>query len=352
VVYRYESALGSQGQLVPVLWEDKPERSGYYTVSSASGDIMDRAAEGVVVAEWKMSLVRHGSDTDVDLESRLTGAVRANDFTLTGERWHAPPPAHFGYYTGATIPSVMTRAGTEGAITVYRSVPAGVSPRWGCAVGDYLAGRGRVLSAGYERVGVGQAVASMDWELNNTLVRIRPLASGGTLEVAAFTGATWRPKAWWVDVGGAQVVRWEAATILRNDPEMVVLRLTEHRAPVGRAVLDLTLRRGSRVIEGYLQRGDSGSLSMYLATAESMTDSTSYVVKTTNDGDGNRAIAGSARNFDPHANGGLTKTSTTWLDFYAGVVAGGSSAVSGDQAANLRDQYIASMPEVTMAVKR
>lgn len=352
VVYRYESALGSQGLMVPVLWEDKPERSGYYTVTSASGDIMDRAAEGVVVAEWKMSLTRHGSDTDVDLESRLTGAVRANDFALAGERWHAPPPAHYGYYTGATIPSTMTRAGTEGVVTVYRGVPAGVSPRWGCAVEDFLVGRVRLLSAGYERVGVGQAVNATDWELNNTLVRVRPLLAGGTLEVAAFTGGAWRPKNWWADVGGAQIARWEAATILRNDPEMVVVRLTEHRAPAGRAVLDLTLRRGSRAVEGYLQRGDSGTLSVYLASAEAMTDSTSYVVKTTDDANGNRAIAGSARNFDPHASGGLVKTATTWLDFYLGVVAGGGGAVSGDQAVNLRDQYIASMPEVTMAVKR
>jgi hypothetical protein len=352
VVYRYESALGSQRLLVPVIWEDKPERSGYYTVNTASGDIMDRAAEGVVVAEWKMSLARHGSDTDVDLESRLTGAVRSNDFSLTGERWHAPPIGHYAYYTGATVPSTMARAGSEGTMTVYRGVPANVSPRWGCAVEDYLSGRVRILSVGYERVGVGQGVGADDWELSNTLIRVRPLLSGGTLEIAAFTGGAWKPKNWWADVGGTQIARFEAATIIRNDPEMCVLRLTEHRTTVGRAVLDLTLRRGSRVVEGYLQRGDSGTLSVYLASAESMTDSTSYVVKTTNDGDGNRAIAGSARNFDPHANGGLTKTTSTWLDFYAGVVAGGGSAVSGDQAVNLRDQYIGALPEVTMAVKR
>ncbi|MFD9949681.1 hypothetical protein ACFWYW_55655 [Nonomuraea sp. NPDC059023] len=352
VVYRYESALGSQGLLVPVIWEDKPERSGYYTVTTASGDIMDRAVEGAVIAEWKLALARHGADTDVDLESRLTGAVRANDFSLTGERWHAPPIGHYAYYTGSTIPSTMTRTGADGAMTVYRGVPANVSPRWGCDVEEYLIGRVRILSVGYERVGVGQAVEADDWELTNGLVRVRPLLSGGTLEIAAFTSGAWRTKAWWVEVGTTQIARWEAATILRNDPEMCVLRLTEHRSTVGRAVLDLTLRRGSRFVEGYLQRGDSGTLHVYLASAETMTDSTSYVVKTTNDGDGNRAIAGSARNFDAHANGGLTKTSTTWLDFYVGVVAGGGSAVSGDQATNLRDAYIACMPEVTMAVKR
>jgi hypothetical protein len=227
-----------------------------------------------------------------------------------------------------------------------------VSPRWGCEVGDYLDGRARILSVGYERVGVGQAVDADDWELSNTLVRVRPLLSGGTLEIASYTDSGWRPKAWWVDVGGTQIARFEAATILRNDPEACVLRLTEHRATVGRAVLDLTLRRGSRIVEGYLQRGDSGTLAVYLAGAEAMTDSTSYMVATANDSAGNRATIGSARNFDAHANGGISKTAVTAMDFYAGVVAGGGSAVSGDQAVDLRNQYIAALPEVTMAVKR
>lgn len=352
VVYRYESALGSAGLLVPVAWEDKPERSGYYTVNSTSGDIMDRAAEGVVAAEWKMSLARHGSDTDVDLESRLTGAVRQNDYFFTGERWHCPPIGHYAYYTGSTIPSTLTRTGSEGAMTVYRAIPASVSPRWGCAVGDYLRGRVRILSVGYERVGVGQAVDADDWEISNTLLRVRPLLSGGTLEISAFTGGAWRVKPWWVDAGGGQIARFEAATIIRNDAEMCVLRLTEHRSTVGRAVLDLTLRRGSRTVEGYLQTGSSGTLSVYLATAETMTDNTSYVVKTTDDASGNRAVAGSAKNFDLHANGGVTRTSATVLDFFAGVVIPGGSVVSGEMPHHLRDQYIGALPEVTMAVKR
>jgi hypothetical protein len=134
--------------------------------------------------------------------------------------------------------------------------------------------------------------------------------------------------------------------------EQCVIRLAVARSPVGRAYLDLTLRRGSRIVEGWLQRGDSGTLSVYLASAETLTDSTSYVVRSTNDADGNRVIAGSARNFDAHADGGLTKTSSTAMDFWAGVVAGGDSAVSGDQAAHLRDQYVGALPETVAAVRR
>ena len=349
---RFDGALGSQGGLIPVVFEEKTERNGYYTVSSSSGEVKDRKSQGIVEIAWKISLQRHGPDTDVDLESRLSGAVRANDFSLTGERWSAPSIGHYAYYTGSTAPSVMTRATTDGAITVYRGVPGGVSPRWGCSVGDYMRGRVRILNVGTERVGAGHPLLTDQWELSNGLVRVRPLTSGGSIEVASFTSGTWRPKSWWIDIGGTQVTSWDSASVLQNDLERCVIRLAVARSPVGRAYLDLTVRRGSRIVEGYLQRGDSGNLSVYLASAETMTDSTSYVAKTTNDGDGNRTIAGSARNFDPHASGGITKISSTALDFYLGVVAGGGSAVSGDQATNLRDQYVGALPETVAAVRR
>lgn len=349
---RFDGALGSQGGLVPVVFEEKTERNGYYTVSSSSGEVKDRKRQGIVEIAWKISLQRHGPDTDVDLESRIAGAVRANDFSLTGERWSAPAIGHYAYFTGATIPSVLTRETTDGVITVYRGVPAGVSPRWGCAVGDYLRGRVRVLNGGVERVGTAHPLRTDQWEMSNGLVRVRPLTSGGSIEVASFTSGAWRPKSWWIDIGGAQVSDWDSASVLQNDLERCTVRLAVRRSPVGRAYLDLTLRRGSRFVEGFLQRGDSGNLSVYLATSETLTDSTSYVVRSTNDSDGNRVIAGSARNFDPHVSGGLTRTSNTAMDFWLGVVAGGSGAVSGDQAAHLRDQYVGALPEVVAAVRR
>jgi hypothetical protein len=352
VIERHEDVLGLRGALVQVQLSPKSERDGYYTVNSATSSLTDIATVSGY-ADWKLSLQWHGADSQVDIESRLTGAVRANDFSLAGERWHAPAIGHYGYYTGATAPSTMTRAGEDGTITVYRGVPSGVSPRWGCAVADYQRGRVRITTEfpAREVTGLGARVAAGQWQIGNGLVRGAFLFTAGSFEVASFTGGAWRSKVWNVDIGGGAITSWESASILRNDPEACTLRLVESRAP-GRVVVDLTVRRGSRLVELYVQRGDSGSISVYLAGAETMTDSTSYVVKTTNDSDGNRTIAGSARNFDPHANGGITKTSTTWLDCYLGVVAGGGSAVSGDQATNLRDQYIASLPEVTAAVRR
>ncbi|GII88286.1 hypothetical protein Ssi03_62760 [Sphaerisporangium siamense] len=351
-VARHIDILGLRGSVVQVQLVPKSERNGYATVTSSSATLRDYGGESGIV-EWKLSLLRHGADSIIDLESRLTGAVRANDFSLAGERWHAPPPGHYGYFTGSTIPSTMTRTGVDGVMTVYRGVPAGVSPRWGCAVADYQRGRARILAGfpGREVTGLDQQVPASQWEIGNGLVRASFLFTAGSLEVASYTGGAWRPKVWNVDIGAGPITSWDSASILRNDPEACSLRLTDSRSP-GRVALDLTVRRGSRLIEGYLQRGDSGTISVYLATAETMTNNTSYLVRSTDDANSNRATCGSARTFTAHANGGLTKTSVTAMDFYLGVVAGGAAAVSGDQATNLRDQYIAAMPETTGAVRR
>lgn len=352
VIERHEDVLGMRGALVQVQLTPKSERDGYYTVTSAGSTLTDIATRSGF-ADWKLTLLRHGADSQVDIESRLIGAVRQNDFSLTGERWHAPSVGHFGYYTGSTVPSTMTRTGVDGAMTVYRGVPSGASPRWGCAVANYAKGRCRILTGfpAREVAGLGQQVSPSQWEIGNGLVRASFLFTTGSLEVASYTGGAWRPKIWQADIGGGPLTSWDSASILRNDFEACTLRLTDSRSP-GRVALDLTVRRGSRFVEGYLQRGDSGTISVYLGTAETLTNSTSYLVKTTDDANGNRATCGSAKTFTAHANGGMTKTSVVALDFYLGVVVGGAAAVSGDQATNLRDQYIASMPETTGAVRR
>lgn len=316
------NALDSDSPIA-VTFTDKPERNGYYQVESCASTLTEERGDRVL-ADWKVGLDRLGTAGEVDLQSRLTGAVRLNDFSLTGERWHAPPIGHYAYYTGATNPTTMTRTGADGTITVYRSVPAGASPRWGCNPTNYLKGRVRVTdtAAGLEVDGTQRPVPATAWALSNGLVNVVPTASAGVLDVQAYTGGAWRSKLWNVTIGGSNVATWDSATLLRNDLEHVVLRLTASRSP-GRATLDLALRRGSRFVEGYLQSGSSATLAAYLATAETNTSfaASGYVTATNDDADGNKFACGSARSFTAHTNGGISKASTTSLDFWLGAVA-------------------------------
>jgi hypothetical protein len=342
------------GQVLPVTFTDKPERNGYYMVKACNSTYTEYRNE-MVTADWKVSLDRIGSDAETDLQSRLTGAVRLNDFSLSGERWHAPPIGHYGYYTGATNPSTMTRTGADGAITVYRGVPANISPRWGCPPTSYLTGRARVTTTASQEVyGVDVPLAATGWALSNGLVNVTPSASG-TLDVQAYTGGAYHSKRWNVSVAGSgsSITSWDGATLLRNDPEMCILRLTKGLSP-GRATLDLTLRRGSRFVEGYLQTGTSATLAAYRSTLETNTSfaASGYVTATADDSDGNRFAVGSARSFTAHTNGGVIKSSATSMDFWIGAVAGGGSAVSGDAATDLRNMYIACMPEAVYGVRR
>ncbi|MFG3051909.1 hypothetical protein ACGFZP_13290 [Kitasatospora sp. NPDC048239] len=359
LVARHDNILSlDQGSVVAVTWTDKPERNGYYAVKGSSAALREYVND-VVTSTWKASLERLGAVGEIDLQSRLTGVVRANDFALTGETWHAPPIGHTTYYTGATSPSTMTRTGADGTMTVYRGIPTGASPRWGCDPTAYLTGRVRIndtvaaSGAGFEIEGTAQPLPAGGWTLGNALVNVTPTASAGVIDVQSYTGGAWHSKQWNITVGGANVAAWDTATILRNDPEQCILRLTAPRSP-GRATLDLTLRRGSRIVEGYLQSGSSSTLAVYLRTSETNTSvaASGYVVATGNDSDGNRAAAGSARSFSAHANLGVSKTSTATLDFWLGIVAGGGSAVAGDAATDLRNQYIGALAESTYVVRR
>ncbi|MGW6912595.1 hypothetical protein ACWGB8_02035 [Kitasatospora sp. NPDC054939] len=359
LVARHNNILAlEQGAPLAVTWTDKPERSGYYQVTGSSAALREHAGD-TVTSTWRISLERLGAPGEVDLQSRLTGVVRANDFSLSGESWHAPPIGHTSYYTGATSPSLMTRTGSDGAMTIYRGIPTGASPRWGCDPADYLAGRVRInntaaaTGAGFEVEGIDQVLPVAGWTLGNALVNITPTASAGVIDVQSYTGGAWHTKLWNVTIGGSGVPAWDTATVLRNDPEQCILRLTAPRSP-GRATLDLALRRGSRIVEGYLQSGASSTLAVYLRSAETNTSAAAsgYVVASGNDADGNRAAAGSARTFTAHANLGVSKASTAVLDFWVGVVAGGGSAVSGDAATDLRNMYIGSLAETTYVVRR
>lgn len=342
-------------QMIPfnVTFTDKPDRNGFYSVSTAGSDLSSTL--GIGKAVWKLTLQRIGSEAETDLESRLTGTVRANDFSLTGERWHAPAIGHYSYYTGSSLPTPATRTSADGSLTVYRSVPSGVSPRWGVSPGNYPGGRARVLDGGVERSGVDTALSAGSWELQNALLRVRPLTSSGSLEVASYNGSSWDTKNWNVTVAasGAPITSWSGATILRNEYEQCILRLVAPLSP-GRVTLDLTLRRGSRFVEGYLQRGDTNTLAVYLNSAEGYTAPASggYVVATANDGAGNKATAGTARSFAAHANLGIQKSSTAAMDFYIGSVVGGTGAAAVDAASVLRDHYIGALAEFTVGVRR
>lgn len=346
---RREGLLSMQGTIVPVTFSMKTDYDGFYRVvdSGLTHTDWDEADHFT----WSLALERVGVPTASDIESRLTGVARLNDHgPLAGERWHAPSVGATGYYVGASSPSTVNRTTPEGVVVVYRSIPANTDPRWTATPQAYAGGRARVLIDAIERHGTGFKT-SASWEIQNGLVKVVPISSSGVLQIAAYDGTQWETKNWNISVGGA-ITSFDQMTVLRNDYEAVTVRLYKAQAPSGRIYVDLSLRRGSRFVEGYIQAAVSTTIAVTLNTIEASTGNTGYVVANANDAGGNRAIIGSAKTFTADTNGGLSKAATRLLDFFAGVVVGGGSPATGDSAVNMRDQYIGALAESTMVVKR
>lgn len=347
-----EDFMSLMGKMLPVTFSYKDYLNGFYEVTSVKGGITDVLQEGLKTFEWSLQLKFLGN-TSSDIESRMSGVDKANNFSAVGERTHAPAIGHKSYWSGTAVPSVVSRTGEDGAITVYRNIPANVYPRWSVDPLDYPRGRVRVSDGWGERAGTNIAIDPTAWTISNGLVRVRR-APSSVFEISSYAGG-WENKIWDLLVGSGPAVSvgtFDYCTILHNDFEACTLRLMKSFAP-GRCLVDITLRRGARFAEFYIQNSTSTTLKMVLASGETFSATSGYLAKATDDADGNRAIIGSARTFTADTVlGGISKAGTQVLDLMVGSVVNGGAAIAGDQAANLYAQYIGMPTETVKGVMR
>lgn len=320
-----EDLITLRGKYLALTFSNKTDRDGFYRLDDVNTSVLDWGTEGASL-DWQMDFTFMGPENAVEVESRLSSVVRANDFSATGERWHAPAGGAYAYWTGSTSGTPLTRTGEAGALTVYRSVPAGISPRWGASPSGFQAGRVRLLVNSVERMGGSDIrVGPTNWELNNGLVKVN--WSTGALQVSVWSEGVWQAKKWGVfHTSGSQISGFDQAVILRNDNEVSTIRLIESLTG-GRVMLDLTLRRGSRFVEGYMTRHSSADeLKVRLEQAETYTNNSSsgYLVGD-QDVNGIRFAAGSSKTFLAHANGGIIRQNATALDFWLGAEVPGVS---------------------------
>jgi hypothetical protein len=354
---RREDILGLADRFVPVTFSSKARLDGFYRVRNVKADYVNYQGNQILALDWTVDLDRVGTEFEVDHESRLSGPqTRVTAHAVVGERWLAPPLGHYGFWSGSSLPSAVTRTGLDGALAVYRAVPA-THPRWGTTPVGMLAGRVRFTDQNaLERTGVNLTPAATGWELSNGLIKVTPTNFGvgnSDLLVSSYTGGAWRDKTWTVRLNGAHMGAPRSVTILRNTLEQMVVRVMWASTAPGRTTLDITLRRGSRFLELYLRTAVSSTLAVRLAVPEAGTAGTGYVRATADDANANRYVVGSAQTFtNDLVNGGLSKAAVTALDAFVGVAAGGAAAVAGDQPDHLMAQYLGSPNELVIPVRR
>jgi len=344
---RVVDLANSYGMMVPVVFENKTDWNGYYIVDGVDPSYTEWGDQGVGIIEWSLELQRFGSDNDIDIESRLTGGTPLlNDFAGAGEIWHAPPIGHAAYWSGPSAPGQVVRVTRDGPITVYRNVDADTNPRFVCSPENYSRGRCRFIdSNGVERVGTNFDTDAVGWEINNGLVSVQQGGSG-TFRVGTW-GTGFEFKSWNV-LAPSALAAPVGVSVLRNDYECTVVRLLWNVSPSGRVTADLTLRRGSRFVEVYVQSMLSATLGISAATPEAGTVTGGYMFANAADADGNKYLIGSARSFTGDGpNGKISKATSVKFDAFIGV----GTAVDGDEPADVYQQYLGSPAERVTGVR-
>jgi hypothetical protein len=349
------NVLGLVGSVLPVTFSDKTELTGFYQVTDATSDMVNNRPFGTsLAATWQLGMARLGTARDLEFESRLPTASRFTD--LTGPPaavfWHAPPSGFADYYTGTTVPSgTVTRQSAEGPVAVFTGVPAGVYPRWTCDEDSYMAGSAQVLIDGIRRAGT-DTPGFGTWEVSNGLVQVVGGAAGPSFAVACWSGTAWlSAKTYTPTVNGVALVTAPTVTIMRNDPEQVLLRLSYPASP-GRLTVDLLLRRGARTVAGTIKRQAAATLGVTRTAAETATAVTGGLRATAADSDGNRFVMGSSRTATTvTATAAISKASVLSFDFFLGHEVG-ASPQSGDAFADLLGQHLGTGGEQVRAVRR
>lgn len=353
---RVRAAAGNlaamDGLVVPVVFTDKGELTGFYAVDGARVNYHKWAEGAVETATYDVQLSRIGSAKDVEIESRVPTIGRQTDTGLTPVFWHAPAVGARSYFTGSTVPAnTVTRTGSEGVVKTYLGIPSGVAPRWVIGADQYMNGSARILYDGLRRIGLFTPPLAI-WQIDNTLLRVMA-GNDGTFLVSAWDASGWKSqKEFRVTVAGTPLTGQPEVTILRNDPEEAAVRFT-YDTTTGRTTVDLSLRRGSRFVSGIVKRHGAANLAVELVGAETGTAITGGVRATAADADGNRLVLASARTVTVSTNPiRVTRNAATSLDFMVGHEIDGSTAQAGDTAADLVRQYLGSTGERVRIVKR
>jgi hypothetical protein len=350
-----EDLVAMLGSDIPVTFSQKSNHDGLYRVSDVGAPITEFAGHAYGFT-WNLTLQRIGANNAIDIESRFTDMVRTNAFALSGTRWHSPAIVAYGY--DAPVSGSLMRA-VEGEpidiIRVYLGIPVGRHPHWGTTALDLRRGRVRFLLNGIERTGIGTRIPTYGgWSLTNGIVRISPSLTGGDFLLESWDGIdqAWDPQEMEITAGGSGS-DFVSVTVLQNDFEAATIRILRDLGP-GRVLVDLTIRRGSRVVEGFVQSTASNTIQVKTLSAVTTANNAAsgYIVATGNTALGNRFTSGSPIAFTGSLTGSILKTVTTQFPFYAGHVIGGGAPVAGDSATDLRDQYIGTPASSDQAVKR
>lgn len=308
--------------VVPVTWSADPTVDGFYRVVAASVAIPANASVSSAMFSFSLSLQRVRGFSAPIIETSIVGAVRENAHSISSEALAAigvPGSSTEFFDTGVTsdvgTADVFFRDTADGDVRLAIGDVYQRRQSWTVPADSYYEGAATITSCGAAVVGRQVPADESEWTLQNGILRIAP--NGVLLRVMDLTAGDGTAQDLRMDYNIADSTATAASMrILRNSPEECSIRLAYEFdrsaiptpgvvAKAMRVSVDLTLRRGERVVRGLISSSARTNMGVVFTANRSATDVTGGRMAASTDANGYRWVLSTPQAFVNVANGGI-----------------------------------------------
>lgn len=372
--------------VVAVTSSSAPTLNGWYRVMGASATLGRGSIGGTRHVSWSATLRRMPMSTQIEATTQY-GALLSGPTDATLNAAGDANGAICGFPNAAVdvdcgdstrrTKAAVTRTTEDGASVriAYGGsfLPGTLYHAWTVDPASAYVGSCRVKGTYGSTSGLlflGHALqpeVDTNFELSNGLIRAK-LNASGALIIQAWDSGSWVTvgPATWTITGtiSASTFSWAATstsviTIIANSPERCTVRIVGDQISAGgtrrgRLWVDLTVKRGSRVVQIDLNTDFSPSWSIAPSSNSASTTSTNYARQTTADASGNRWVVAATGTLTFNTTtGAVTNASTVTTGYWAiGSEIDGASATGPNTAQAVAYEFFAGRGESARVVIR
>lgn len=372
-------SMAQSGVYVPFRYDGDSTFDGYVYLTDSSVDIARYSMGGF---NYSLDMEYLGKVGEVVKESVLTGKLldNAHSITSTSQQFHSPPGNHYNYFhqsnptDGTRVAGDLTTTTASDTVTMRikrDSSLRGNNAQFHVDPADFYKGSVRITTDSKVRNGLASPNVSSGAILENGIVKIRV---GSNLTQSRIVSYLWDTTSYGSEVewavhrgtpsGSNQLSTefrgWKTIQILRNTPELGIIRLTSHYQASGqdRLTLDISLRRGAHHASLILNQSPISSrlnISLSEDPSSDADTATGYIKAGAVDGDGNKWLLGSPSAFTEDLVRGLIYPTTGGTQFKAFIgyelYESDLSVFSHNSGNSVRDQYLDNVSEYCKVVK-
>lgn len=372
-------SMAQAGVYVPFRYDGDSTFDGYVYLTDSSVDISKYSMGGF---NYSLSMEYLGKVGEVVKESVLTGKLldNAHSITSTSQQFHSPPGNHYNYFhqsnptDGTRVAGDLTTTSVSDTVTMRikrDNSLRGSNAQFHVDPADFYKGSVRITTDSRVRNGLTSPNVSAGAILENGIVKIRVGSNTTQSRIVSYlwdTTSYGSETEWAIHRGtpsgsnqlATEFRGWKTIQILRNTPELGIIRLTSHYQASGqdRLTLDISLRRGAHHASLILNQSPISSrlnISLSEDPSSDADTATGYIKAGAVDDDGNKWLLGSPSAFTEDLVRGLIYPTTggTQLKAFIGyeLYESDQSVFSHNTGDSVRDQYLDNVSEYCKVVK-